>query len=251
MAIANAQAVRASDKVTIHLNLLPHRLTMESGQQYDRLLAEMFKNDASSVVFRPAPLKRAGRNFIRDVGSCSFPTNERALRAGQKVSDVRIIVSDPVDVASMRLYTTQKASALIQVGDFLPERVAYIRGSGAVAILGSAANGFMAISSEKQLIQMLELGRIDAFLGHHPDTALALNDLKRPGALHVSPIPIKNLSFPISFICHETDQTKALLERVNMRLEDMRSDGRLREILGQYADLGTQESPEESAPLTD
>ena len=241
----------ASDVLTLHLNLLPHRLTMQSGTQYDLFLEKLLDDSNLRVGLNPAPLDRARQSFLNDEGSCLFPTNARALLAGSGNPDVDLIVSEVVDVASMRLYTTEKTLAAVKISDFIPERLAYIRGSGAVHILGGIIEKVMAISSEEQLIRMLELGRIDAFLGHHPDTALALDDLGRPQALHASPVAIKNLSFPISFVCHNTEKNRTFLKTVNAHIKRMHANGQIRQILGPYAEFGQPVTSDADGPFTD
>jgi len=162
-----------------------------------------------------------------------------------------LLRSEQVDVVSLRLYTRKKRPDGVEIGDFAPERVGYIRGSGAVQPLGPNAERFVPIASEEQLIRMLELNRIDAFLGHHPDTALALEDLNKPDALHVSPLPVKNLRFKVTFICHDNAIGRRFVAAVNPLILKMRLDGRLRAILGKHAEFRLNDAPAPSGPLTE
>jgi len=150
---------------------------------------------------------------------------------------------------SLRLYTARENKVGAQLEDFAPERVGYIRGSGAIHLLGPDADRFLAINSEEQLISMLELGRLDAFLGHHPDTALALDDLGKPDALHANPLPFMNLQFPVSFICHDNAIGNRFKKAINPRIRAMHDSGRLMEILGPHADYEQREETEDTGPL--
>ena len=246
---AIAPPARAADDITLYLNQLPHRLVAGSGQQYDRFLTELLDEINLAVKASHGPLVRSKTNFLQDPGSCLFPTNIRALRVGKKADT--LLPSEQVDVVSLRLYTRRQRQGEVEIGDFAPERVGYIRGSGAIQPLGPNAARFMPIDSEEQLIRMLELNRIDAFLGHHPDTALALEELNKPDALHVSPLPVKNLRFKVTFICHDNEAGRRFVSAVNPVILQMRLDGRLRTILGKHAEFRFSDEPQETGPLTE
>ncbi|CTQ56604.1 hypothetical protein LP7551_05164 [Roseibium album] len=232
---------RAND-FTLYNYYLPHRLTATSDKQYDLFLNEVFEKGDVQIKRQTAPLKRSSRNFRANPNSCVFPANKRALQSVSKKGTSDLISSMPLDIVSLRLYTREKSTGPVGVDDFAPERIGYIHGSGAIPLLGEKAKRFVPIASEKQLIGMLELGRLDAFLGHHPDTALALDDLNKPNALHVTPLAILNLRFPVSFVCHDTKQARAFLALLDPRIDAMVSSGRLQEILGQHSEIDQLES---------
>ncbi|MBO9427107.1 transporter substrate-binding domain-containing protein [Labrenzia sp. R4_1] len=223
----------------LHLIYLPHRLTETSDKQYDRLLDEIFAGTELTVAREASPMKRALTLFLSDRDSCLFPISVKALHAVAEPD--AIVSSELIDIVSLRLYTptgdTEKA--FTSVDDFDPRRVGYIAGSGTVQGLGPKHELFVPIPSEEQLIRMLELGRLDAFLGHHPDTALALEDLNRPGLLRVSPITVSNVRFPISFVCHDTADGRQFIEEVNARIRQLHQDGEIRRVLGPHANLPT------------
>jgi len=231
----------AAEKIRLHISYLPQRLTEDSRRQYDLLLDELLTGADVEIERLMAPLKRTTALFKSDPESCVFPANIVALNMGDKASGVMAL--ETVDVVSLRLYTTQKNKAGADLNDFAPERVGYIRGSGAIHLLGPNAEKFLAINSEEQLITMLELGRLDAFLGHHPDTALALDKLGKPHALHASPAAFRDLRFPVSVICHDNRIGRLVRDALNPRIQAMHQSGRLREILGPHAEFPTPEEP--------
>lgn len=232
----------ASEAVSIYINYLPHRITGESGKQYDLFLNEMFLGKGPEVSFKFGPLKRSATNFAGDRDACLFPTNATALKASLGDKSLKLIASVPLDVVSLRLYTKIKHTEQVDIGAFQPERVGYIRGSGAIALLGEQSKRFMPLSSEEQLIRMLELDRLDAFLGHHPDSALALEDLGSPNVLHVTPAAILDIRLPISIVCHDIKQSREFLMKLDPKIREMASSGRLQEILGPHAEIFEQES---------
>lgn len=232
-----------ADEVTLYLNRLPHRLTETSGKQYDLFLAELLRGHPMTISFQAGPLARSKTSFLGDPGSCLFPTNLRALNVGETAKTLK--TSEQVDIVSLRLYTAGKTAPDARLADFQPERVGYIRGSGAVHVLGKSSDRYVPIESEQQLIRMIELGRIDAFLGHHPDTALAMDQLEKPGALHVSPLNFMNLRFPVTFICHDNALGRRFLETVNPVIVRMRQTGALQKMLGPHAEFELSEVPQD------
>jgi len=239
--------VLAADEIRLHLSYLPHRLTEDSSRQYGLLLEELLAGADVEVIRLMAPLKRTTALFKSDPRSCVFPANIVALDMGAGASDVMAL--ETVDIVSVRLYTARENRVGAALEDFAPERVGYFRGSGALHLLGPNSDRFLAINSEEQLISMLELGRLDAFLGHHPDTALALDDLGKPGALFVSPLAFNNLEFPVSFVCHDTAEGRRFREVMNPRISALRRTGRLQEILGPHAETEASPDAEDGGPL--
>jgi len=246
---ASLPAASADEAVTLYLNQLPHRLVAGSGKQYDRFLAELLQEFPATVALRHGPLVRSKTRFLKDPQGCLFPTNIRALRVGKRAGT--LLSAEQVDVVSLRLYTRKQRPAGHEINDFAPERVGYIRGSGAIQPLGPTAERFVPIDSEEQLIRMLELNRIDAFLGHHPDTALALDDLNKPDLLHVSPLPVRNLRFKVTFICHDNEVGRRFVEAVNPQIVQMRLDGRLRQFLCKHAEFRFSKEAQTTGPLTE
>ncbi len=228
---------RAAEEVSLYINYLPHRITGDSGKQYDLFREELFKDVEHELVYKYGPLKRSATSFSVDRNSCLFPTNAWALKASLGDQSLRLISSAPVDVVSLRLYTKTKHSGPVDVDRFQPERIGYILGSGAIALLGDRSKRFMPLSSEEQLIRMLELDRLDAFLGHHPDTALALDDLNKPDMLHVTPAAILDFRLPISVVCHDSEQFRSFQMKLDPRIKEMATNGRLQDILGRHAEI--------------
>ncbi|GAA0771694.1 hypothetical protein E1180_04475 [Roseibium denhamense] len=220
----------------LYLNYLPHRLTETSGKQYDLLLDVLLSGNLSQIPRGAAPLNRARALFLGDAGSCLFPTNIMGLDAGDL--GVSLIASQTVDIVSLRIYSTGNSKSFTSLLDFDPARVGYIEGSGTIHGLPDA-DEYVPIPSEEQLIDMLGLGRLDAFLGHHPDTALALDELGKPDVLRVSPITLKNIRLPISFVCHDTEPGRAFIREIDEKISQLQKNGRLRDILGPHADLPT------------
>jgi ABC-type amino acid transport substrate-binding protein len=233
------------DTVKLYLNYLPHRLTETSGKQYDLLLDVALSGKLAQVPRGAAPLNRARALFLGDTGSCLFPTNIMGLDAGDQTAT--LIASHPVDIVSLRVYTTTNGASFTSLSDFDPYRVGYIEGSGSIHGLADAEK-FYPIPSEEQLIEMLSLGRLDAFLGHHPDTALALEELGKPDALRVSPITLHNIRLPISFVCHDNEQGRAFVAAINIRISDLQKSGQIRSILGPHAELAAEAADRDEKP---
>jgi len=247
MLLSGQTGAQDTGTLKLYMNYLPHRLTETSGKQYDLFLNVALSGRLAQVPRGAAPLNRARALFLSDTASCLFPTNVMGLDAGDQ--STTLIASQPVDIVSLRVYTTGNGASFTSLEDFDPHRVGYIEGSGSIHGLPNAEK-FYPIPSEEQLIEMLSLGRLDAFLGHHPDTALALEELGKPDVLRVSPITLHNMSLPISFVCHDNEPGRAFIAAVNTRITDLQKSGQIRSILGVHAELpangtGQEEKPED------
>lgn len=240
----------SGDGVTFYLNLLPHRQTGQSLEQYDGVREHVLKGIADEVTLKFAPIKRSRKSFLSNSNSCLFPTNQRAIEAGLNNSKLNFVSSLPFDIVSFRLYTANKSLKHSSVDDFKASRIGYIRGTAALALLSKNASNFIPVSSEKQLIKMLELNRFDAFLGHHPDTDLALDSFNKTGSLFASPTALKGLRFPISIVCHKTEKLEEMINQLNPIIIDMHKTGLLREILGNHADLPDLKNILKSTPAS-
>jgi len=228
--------------ITFYLNYLPHRQTGSSSEQFDAVREHIFKGIDSKHSFKIAPIKRSRKSFLSNLSSCLFPTNLGAVEERAKGSQLTFLSTLPFDIVSFRLYTVDEDLIDASVDDFNPRRVGYIRGTAALPLLSDKSGSFVPVSSEKQLIQMLELNRLEAFLGHHPDTSLALKVFNKTDALFVSPAAIKGMRFPISIVCHNTENSKKFIEQINPIIIQMHRTGLLREMLGSYAELPDIES---------
>ncbi len=221
--------------ITLYLNLLPHRLTGDSELQYDLLLSEILPKITSDVVIERKPLLRAAHNFVRNEKSCLFPTNPSALKNQMQIESVPLTLSFPIDIVSLRLYVRHDFPEPVIFENIAANRIGFIQGSVVPKMFGARGNSFKAIETESLLLRMLDTKRIDAFVGHHPDTVLAIDQFSS------SEIKVISLGgqfeLPIHFICHERKAAEILIGEVNERILALHNSGRLLEILGPHADI--------------
>ncbi len=229
--------VPALYKINLVINYLPYRSTGNSGLQYDLLLDEILTGENIKVTRDTAPLGRARMLFESDLTSCHYPTSVRRLQ--NKKTAHLYVGSDPIDFFSLRLYTAQGSKTYTSVDDLKQGVFGYIAGSGFVRSIPELAKYWVPISAEKQLISMIELKRLDGFIGHHPDTAIALDTLGRTELLQVSDLKIGDSRTEAITLCHNTQEGRQFIDLFNRRLADLRSSGRLKEILGIHAELSS------------
>jgi len=149
----------SGDDVTFYLNLLSHRQTGQSMEQYDAVREFVLTGIVDKKSFKFAPIKRSRQSFLNDLDSCLFPTNLRAVEERAKDRDLKFISTIPFDIVSFRLYTVQENLKHSSINDFKPSRVGYIRGTAALPLLNKNSASFMPISSEKQPLNLWGKGR--------------------------------------------------------------------------------------------
>lgn len=223
------------EKINLIINYLPHRSTGNSGLQYDQLLNEVLEGENFDVTRIVAPLGRAGKLFTADLNACHYPTGRRKL-TDDNISD-RYIGSNPIDYFSLRLYTGMSSKNYTSVDELKTGVFGYIAGSGAVRRIPELSKSWVPIKSEEQLIHMLELNRLDGFIGHHPDTVLALEKLGSAGLVKLSDLTFGQSRVSVHVICHNNAIGKQFIDMFNRRLNEMYQAGRLKEILGVHAEL--------------
>ncbi len=242
-AIADARSYeidisQKSDEISVYVNRLPFRSTGESGRQYDLLMDELFSESSFRISRVVAPLSRASILFLADKKSCLFPTGTRRL--DKRETAHLFFGSDPVDYFSLKFYTPKENSRKYNfLEDLRNANVGYIAGSGAIRTLGDVAENWIPVESENQLIAMSALGRLDGFIGHYPDTQIAIERLGSQNQLHVTPLLYDKVPETAIFLCHATEAGEKFIAEMNMFLKSLSKTGRLKQILGQYAILST------------
>jgi len=232
---AIAPTAFANAQMTLYLNLLPHRLTGDSSRQFDLLIDEILARQGQVIAVKAGPLVRTGSAFKEDPNACVFPASLYTLRSHFNIENLTLITSKPVEVISLRLYLKKGSDPSTTLDDLRPQRVGHLLGSVAASLNRGGEESFKKIATESQLIMMLERGRLDAFIGHHPDTSIALEDLGQSDSMFVASDLGEKFEFTIHFVCKKTPQTVLFLKGVNEDLQKMYHTGRLREILGPYS----------------
>ncbi|WP_422376693.1 hypothetical protein [Roseibium sp.] len=243
MALADAKTyevdlVNKTDEIYVFVNHLPFRATGESGRQYDLLMDELFAKSSFRVSRVVAPLSRAGTLFKARKKSCLFPTGSSRLDNPETAH--HYVGSKAVDYFSLRLYAPRQSTEEFYFLESLRNRnIGYIAGSGAIRTLGDVAAGWTPVESESQLVAMIKLGRLDGFVGHYPDTQIAIEKLDAAHLVNVKPLLYGKAPETAIFLCHANEVGAKFIAEMNELLDGLRRQGRLKEILGQFAILAT------------
>lgn len=240
-------AADTENGMTLYLNYLPYRLTMESGSQYDLFLSEVFPERNAEVALLAAPLQRAKYLFLENKNSCLFPSALAVFEGDGGTGS--LLVSEPVDYLTLRLYTREPTHSDVALDGFAPSRLGVINGAVASRLFGKKLSHYAVVSSEEQLITMMELGRLDAIVGYHPDIALAFEKHGKPDLVFAQNKFINGFRYPLSFICHENETGRHFIGSINETISKMNQSGRLLEILGPHADVAGSLEP--ARPLTE
>lgn len=223
-----------SDEITVYVNHLQYRATGESGGQYDLLMDELFAESSFKVSRVVAPLSRAGKLFLAEKKSCLFPTGSRRL--DNRETAHLFVGSIPADYFSLKFYTLKGNAWRYTFLESLKDaRIGYIAGSGAIRTLGEIAENWIPVETEAQLISMSRLGRLEGFVGHYPDTQIAMEKLGAEDLLQVVPLLYDKVPESAIFLCHATEAGAKFIAEMNSFLDSLNKRGRVKQILGQYA----------------
>ena len=88
---------------------------------------------------------------------------------------------------------------------------------------------YLTVTSEAELLRLLEFGRVVAALVYFPDAHLARPDVA-DRLIFDSSRPI--VSLDEALLCHNTPKNRTFIEKFNAQIEEMRANGTLRRLLG-------------------
>lgn len=219
---------------------LEYRLDEEASSQYGLLLAEM-KELGFNFELELYPFERFWREISEDRTSCHFPSVIVSTRAVvTDVPDGGFIAADPVDYPTYRVLVRPGEPVITSLDQLAGKRVAGALGFPHAAFLGERQVDIEETNSEVSRARMLMRNRVDAVLSFIPDFHMALDELgfeqvTSDGAYKLLP----NVD-GTGLICYNTPENVAAVKEFNRVLTILKDNGRLKEILGPFAQLEKQ-----------
>ncbi len=225
-----------ADERQIYAYTLDYRLD-EAGTGHYNILLENMQKEGLHFNLLARPLKRAIRYFEEDFNSCIFPTSINALKTTfPDLPTDKMIASTPIDRVSLRIFTLPDKPIIQKLQDLEGKKVALWNGLDPGIFLKDINVDVENTPNEEVRVRMLNANRIDAILGFVPDVYLASEKLglKPP---HAS----KEISLfndeGASLVCFNTSDNQLFISEFNSILDELKKSGKLREILGPYANI--------------
>jgi hypothetical protein len=235
LALMTASPSSAEQPIKMYFHQLKWRLDFSDDKPYNHLAKEVLKGIEDRFDIQISPLSRSEKDWLSGQRACSYPSNIRAVERFDP--EAKLIASIPLDVVSVRAYMPPGAPEITSLADLEQKQVAFVRGSVAETLLEPVNVDPMTVASDEQLIGMLRRGRLDAFLGYHPDTAIALDEYGGAEFLQASSFSPPKMRFPVGVVCYHFDGVEPLIRRINQNTCNLHRTGRIREILGPHAEM--------------
>ncbi len=222
--------------VQVYAIALAYRLDEAGTKHYNKLLDEFAEKGLRfNVLVRP--LKRSILYLKADARSCLFPTTINAVIANTKLTEhANLVMSDPIDQVSLRVLTDESKPVITRLDQLNGKRIAILNGLSPETLLAGISANIEKTSDESIRVKMLNAGRLDAIVSFTPDVLLAAEDLGLPVPhFHEELALLRNEG--ASMVCHDTPENRVFLKEFNRILQELKSSGELRKVLGKYAVL--------------
>lgn len=171
------------------------------------------------------PVKRAVKTFVDNQNACMYCLVDLAAEA---VGKDNIVESFPFGVFKMHIFTPKGAPVVTDISQLKGKRLGAIRGyedwyekTGVMALKPDMAG------NDVTLLNMMNNERLDAIISFMPDFRPHLDQVDyAPGH------PL--LTSYDSMVCHNNPKGKQFIEKISLVLEEMKNDGTMKKILGDY-----------------
>jgi len=210
---------------------------------YYKLLSEVLISTGldKNYQLRTFPLERAKHGFMRERYACFCPGIETLSRPEIELNELKILSSQPINKAIVRVVSKQSSNVVGQVDDIRKsDAISIVRGvpmNADILSMLSRAGMVVEVSSELENLKMLYSGRVNHIIMFHPDAISAYRQLNLsshyPYDPSFSPMVIND-----NIICHASHQKT--FEMINRQLSAFRESGKTQRILGETYLIGSK-----------
>lgn len=234
--LLSALAISAEKKSILTLTL-DYRLTENGTSQYNLLLNELAEQ-GFEADFQFLPINRVWRTLAEDRTACTFPASAQSVELaveGTSVAD--LIQSEIIDHVSYRVVVKPGNQKIISADDLVGKNIAAWNGMPNEQLVGVPGVNFIETNTEETRVKMLFNDRVDAMVGFIPDLHLVAERLgfEQPNSKDV--LILWGGRNGTRLVCYDTPENRATINSFNAALAKVKASGRLREILGKFADI--------------
>lgn len=224
-------------ETTVYAFELINRMSTVQDRQYNHLWQAM-SNQGLEYELQIKSFTRYKRAFKRNINSCIFPANMGVVKkiAGKNLKQ-KLITADSVDYVGLVVLTANSDANITTRGDLAGRKVAISPIlKSKIFLKGIDLTSLKLADNNEVLLKMLYRNKVDAIIAFMPDILLAAKKLNYP-LPHSSALWLIK-KHPISIVCHDTVDNRAFVQQFNKHLQQLKSSGRLREIMGPLVNLG-------------
>lgn len=222
-------AASSAGQLSIAANIMPPLLQADEDTPtyYAEILDLLVQDLPFGVDVGYFPPARAGVLFDDGKYDCIFPASTQTMPQKDK-----LIESLPINFAKAHFFTLEPV-AVNQIFDDVDLQLGVRRGfSYGEVVRKFQPQQVVEVNTELQNLGMLRKQRVDAFIAYIPDILFHLSKEDISDIYYDADTPLHVHSENI--VCHATEQSTALIEQINVRIQALRKNDQLKTILGEY-----------------
>ena len=220
-----APAQAHAQTLSVAVPRIQHLLTVDNSGVYQQLMALALENSGIALDQSFLPYRRALREFEQGKVDCIYSFT--GVLQGRLGAD-KVIYTYPLGTFRFYLFTEPGAAIMTSVSDTYGKTIGGIIGHD--VYLKPFMEQGMAIDwvrTEAQLVEMLELGRLDAIVAALPDMQPFTNRLT-----YAADQPLVEDFDRLN--CHNTEQNRTAIRTISEKLRQLHEQGRYEEVAGDY-----------------
>ncbi|MFC7050313.1 substrate-binding periplasmic protein [Emcibacter nanhaiensis] len=221
-----SSSVRAEDKGSIVIYSLDIEglIGNSKGSKYNTLLDRVSRETGLNIILKAYPGNRLMREFEKSHGACLFPDYRAPEGQG-------FIFTVPFNQALGHLVTLKKDNGEPLRGiDGL--RVGIVNGYGYDFTGLDKAASLVGVETERQNLNLLLFGRVEAILSYFPDLPLVATAEEMDQLIFDEKKPV--FTAPERFACVDTPENRRFLKQFDAVVARLYESGELRDILSPF-----------------
>jgi ABC-type amino acid transport substrate-binding protein len=197
---------------------------------YNELARYILEGTSDVSTYTILPYRRAKSSFLHAKAACLYPSNIQLLKDGGEIEDATgLIETHSFLRVKVFLFSRPGTTPPASLADVNDKAVAYAMGSRVPYFLRHATADYIAVADEVAKAQMLLSGRVDLMSAAMPDAKFVFDKLGAPLAPHDTNYMLNDTAVRIT--CHDTEATRALIARLNTRIDALIASGELKAFM--------------------
>jgi len=209
----------------------PGRVERDGSGDYDHLIAAVLAEINMPVLAKIEPLRRIRQALLSTNSVCVAPGSLTLfLTQNPTIQSEKFRASVPIDRVTGHIFSRLGDAPVHSPDELSGKRMAVWWGVPLNSDIAASGVELIYAANEKEAIQMLLAGRVDTVWGTRPGSSNNFEHLAGAPAIYDRNFIMMTLDLQV--MCRNTAETRLFLQKVDLVLEAMRHDGRLKKLLG-------------------
>jgi hypothetical protein len=210
--VPNTAYAENMHQYSIGMSEIPNLLGINENNQgpYNKIVDRLFGTD-NSIEVKFLPPSRAEKLFAEKKLDCLFPGHIAVMDNRHALIQSAAVNINNAYIFSIKTYTT--------LDNFGKQHLSTRRGLSYGEVVTRIKARYLEVNSDKQNIELLQLGRIDGFIAYLLDAKAAYQQLGVPIHYYNPELPV--YSIPESLICYDTPANQKLINASNQNISEM------------------------------